>query len=68
MTRPEEPRQNPRRGRPWELTGLALLVAGFGLELAGALAGHWLTLKVGIFLFVLGIPVYGAGLFLKRRR
>lgn len=56
------------RGRRIKTCALLCLIGGFALEVAGALANHWLLFKSGLFVFLLGLPLYLIGWLLGLRR
>jgi hypothetical protein len=56
-----------RRGRQLKNVALCCALSGFALELGGGIVAQWLVFKVGLFLFLLAIPLFGLGLFLGRR-
>lgn len=66
MTAPPSPAA--RRGRILKNIALTSLLSGFALELGGAVAGNWTVFKAGIFLFLMGIPLFFLGWMLGRRK
>jgi hypothetical protein len=66
MTPPSSP--SARHGRTLKNLALCFLLSGFALELGGAIVGNSTVFKVGIFLFLMGIPLLALGIFLGRRK
>lgn len=57
-----------RHGRFLKNLALCFLLSGFALELGGAIVSNWTVFKVGIFFFLMGIPLLALGLYLVRRK
>ena len=56
------------RGRFFKNLAFVALFSGFALELGGGIMGNGLVLKVGIFLFLMGIPLFFIGWWLGRHK
>ncbi len=56
------------RGRFFKNIAFVALFSGFALEIGGGIMGNWLVLRVGIFLFLMGIPLFFIGWWLGRRK
>jgi len=65
---PLPPSSSDRHGRTLKNLALCFLLSGFALDLGGAILGNGTLFKVGIFLFLAGIPLLTLGLFLGRRK
>lgn len=62
------PSSAARRSRLIKNIALSCLFIGFALELGGGITSDWRLFKVGVFLFLMAIPLFLIGLLLGRRR
>lgn len=66
MTAPPSP--SVRHGRTLKNLALCSLLSGFALELGGAVTSNRTLFKVGLFFFLIGIPLLALGLYVGRRK
>lgn len=57
-----------RRSRLIKNIALCCLLSGFAFQIGGGVIADWRLFKVGIFLFLMALPLYLVGRLLGRRK